>query len=118
MRRRSFSNIKRIGCITLIVLVVLGGLVMAFTVFKSCGIITVKPAIERTLPDNLNLLYEVRTTSRIYYAEKCAETEENVGITNYWEFTDKKWQYRQETFVMPIEIYGKIAVKSPSPSPK
>lgn len=87
---------------------------MVFTAVKSCGLVTVKPVIERSLPENINSLYEVQTTSRLYYAERCLETEENVTITNYYEFTNRKWRYVEGTHEMPRETYGRIEVKPPS----
>ena len=47
-----------------------------FSVFRARGLISVKPVIERSLPENVAEFYEVQTTSRLYYAGKVIETEE------------------------------------------
>ena len=113
----SFKKVWRIGCFVTLGLLVIALLVGVFTVSKSCGLISVKPAMERSLPENTGELYEIQTTSRRYYAEKVIETEESVTIKNYYEFTNKKWRFVDRAFTMLREIYGEIKVIPPSPSP-
>ena len=114
---RTLKKAWNIGCFAILGLLVIAVLVGVFAVGKSCGLITVKPSIERSLPEHTGVLYEVQTTSRRYYAERVIETEESVTIENYYEFTNRKWRFVDRAFPMLRETYGEIKIIPPSPSP-
>ncbi len=112
---------KKIWHITLIVLVI--GLVIlavvgVFLFARSCGLITTKPVIERSLPENVGMLYEIKTPSRIYYAESVISTDEGITITEYWAFISNKWLFREGAKSLSYDAYGEIEVTPPSAPPE
>lgn len=59
--------------------------------------------------------YEIKTTSRIYYAVKVKETSEGVSMTGFWATEGDKWKFNNDEIFMSYKAYGKIEVsKAPA----
>ncbi len=108
-RSKSINLLGFMVKLLILIAVIMAGLFVYLTCAgKSCLV----QRIDQMPPDALKVPWEIRTPTKMYYAEEAEKTPNgDVVMINWYEPAGKKWLFHKGKEILPRELYGDITLR-------